>query len=200
VTDFLRVRLFNVLFHKPWLKGVIASGHTVIPGTSFAPLLMWNGKSLAKEETMKLLQLKMKARDVMNTRVMAATRRAVGRDLALQLLGGMYSGLPVVDERDGQIIGVVTEFDLLKAVQDGKDLQSVKAQDIMNLIPITVDEDATVEEVIEKMIDCQVIRIPVVKKGKLVGIIARADLLCQFVEPEFVRFPQNDVLSKPTPA
>ena len=70
----------------------------------------------------------------------------------------------------------------------------------MNLIPITVDEEATVEEVIEKMIDCQVIRIPVVKKGKLVGIIARADLLCHFVEPEFVRFPQNDVLSKPTPA
>jgi CBS domain-containing protein len=149
---------------------------------------------------MKLAQLKLKARDVMNTRVMAATRRAVGRDLALQLMGGMYSGLPVVDERDGQIIGVVTEFDLLKAVQDGRDLQSVKAQDIMNLIPITVDEEATVEEVIEKMIDCQVIRIPVVKKGKLVGIIARADLLYHFVEPEFVRFPQNDVLSKPTPA
>jgi CBS domain-containing protein len=148
----------------------------------------------------KLPQLKMKARDVMNTRVMAATRHAVGRDLALQLLGGMYSGLPVVDERDGQILGVVTEFDLLKAVQDGKNLQSVKALDIMNLIPITVDEEATVEEVIEKMIDCQVIRIPVVKKGKLVGIIARADLLSHFVEPEFVRFPQNDVLSNPAPA
>jgi CBS domain-containing protein len=180
-----------------------ATAHPDIPSTLAPALLLcslWNGKGLAKEETMKLPQLKMKARDVMNTRVMAATRRAVGRDLALQLIGGMYSGLPVVDERDGQIIGVVTEFDLLKAVQDGKDLQSVKAQDIMNLIPITVDEDATVEEVIEKMIDCQVIRIPVVKKGKLVGIIARADLLCQFVEPEFVRFPQNDVLSKPTPA
>ena len=76
---------------------------------------------------MQLAQLKLKARDVMNTRVMAATRRAVGRDLALQLMGGMYSGLPVVDERDGQIIGVVTEFDLLKAVRDGRDLQSVKA-------------------------------------------------------------------------
>ena len=39
----------------------------------------------------------MKARDVMNSRVTAATPRAVGRDLALQLLSGMYSGLPVVD-------------------------------------------------------------------------------------------------------
>src|SRR5512132_3465089 len=112
----------------------------------------------------------------------------------------MCSGLPVVDERDNQVIGVVTEFDLLKAVRDGRDLQSVKAQDIMNLIPITVDEDATVEEVIEKMIDCQVIRIPVVKKGKLVGIIARADILCHLLEPGFVRFPQHDGLSKPSPA
>jgi hypothetical protein len=39
----------------------------------------------------------MKARDVMNRRVTAATPRAIGRDLALQFLSGMYSGLPVVD-------------------------------------------------------------------------------------------------------
>jgi hypothetical protein len=32
----------------------------------------------------------MKARDVMNRRVTAATPRAIGRDLALQFLSGMY--------------------------------------------------------------------------------------------------------------
>lgn len=147
---------------------------------------------------MRLPQFKMKARDVMNTRVMAATRRAVGRDLALQLLGGMYSGLPVVDERDGQVIGVVTEFDLLKAAQEGKDLQSVTAEDIMSPVPLTVEEDTSVAEIIKLMVENNMIRVPVVTKGKLIGVIARADILCHLIEPEFVRFPVHDVLSKPS--
>ncbi|HLG44397.1 MAG TPA: CBS domain-containing protein [Nitrospirales bacterium] len=137
---------------------------------------------------MKVPQLSMKAREVMNPRVMAATRRAVGRDLALQVLSGQYSGLPVVDERDGQVIGVVTEFDLLKAVLEGKDLNSIKAEDIMNPVPLCVDEDTSVEEILKTMIDNNVIRVPVVRKGKLVGVVARADLLSHLIEPEFVRF------------
>lgn len=134
---------------------------------------------------MKLPQLKMKAREVMNPKITAATRRAVGRDLALQLMSGMYSGLPVV-EREGEVIGVVTELDLLKAVVEGKDLQSVKAEDIMGLPPLCVDEEATVEEVIQHMLKNNFVRIPVVRNGKLVGIIARADLLSRFIEREFV--------------
>ena len=140
---------------------------------------------------MKLAQLKLKARDVMKTGVVAATKGTVGSNLALQFVGGTYSGLPIVDERDGQVIGVVTEFDLLKAAQEGMDLQLVKAEDIMNPIPITVEADAPIEEVIKKMIDNAVIRIPVVHKGKLVGIIARVDILvpfCRFVEPALVTF------------
>ena len=137
---------------------------------------------------MKVPQLSMKAREVMNPRVMAATRRAVGRDLALQVLSGQYSGLPVVDERDGQVIGVVTEFDLLKAILEGKDLNSIKAEDIMNPVPLCVDEDTSVEEILKTMIDNNVIRVPVVRKGKLVGVVARADLLSHLIEPEFVRF------------
>ena len=128
----------------------------------------------------------MKARDVMNRRVTAATPRAIGRDLALQLLSGMYSGLPVVDAK-GTVIGVVTEFDLLKAVHEGKDLQTVKAEEIMTKPPICVQEEDTVEEVIARMTEHHIIRVPVMRgDGKLVGVIARADLLSYMIEPEFV--------------
>src|SRR6266540_5061480 len=92
----------------------------------------------------------MKARDVMNRRVTAATPHAIGRDLALQLLSGMYSGLPVVDA-SGSVIGVVTEFDLLKAVREGKDLQTVKAEEIMGRPAVCVEEDEPIESVIAKM-------------------------------------------------
>jgi CBS domain-containing protein len=82
----------------------------------------------------------MKARDVMNKRVTAATPRAIGRDLAQQLLSGMYSGLPVVDTH-GAVIGVVTEFDLLNALREGKDLQTVKAEEIMGQPAVCVEEE-----------------------------------------------------------
>jgi CBS domain-containing protein len=127
----------------------------------------------------------MKAREVMDKRVTAATPRAIGRDLAQQMLSGMSSGLPVVDASH-HIIGVVTEFDLLKAITDGKDLQTVKAAEIMSRPAICVEEDDEIEMVITKMTTHNIIRIPVVRDGKLVGLISRADILGQMIEPEFV--------------
>jgi CBS domain-containing protein len=127
----------------------------------------------------------MKARDVMDKRVTAATPRAIGRDLAQQMLSGMYSGLPVVDASN-HVVGVVTEFDLLKAITDGKDLQTVKAAEIMGRPAICVEEDDEIEMVIAKMTTHNIIRIPVVRDGKLVGLISRADILSRMIEPEFV--------------
>jgi CBS domain-containing protein len=127
----------------------------------------------------------MKAREVMNKRITAATPRAIGRDLAQQMLSGMYSGLPVVDA-DNHVVGVVTEFDLLKAMSDGKDLQTVKAAETMGRPAVCVEEDDEIEMVIAKMTTHNFVRIPVVRDGKLVGLISRADILSRMIEPEFV--------------
>ncbi len=128
---------------------------------------------------------KLKARDVMKTRVMAATRKAVGRDLAVQFLSGVYSGVPVI-ESTGELVGVVTEFDLLKAILEGKDLQAVKAEDLMSKAPISVEEDTPLEEVIRAMIQGHVLRIPVIRNRKLLGIISRSDLLDHLIDPHLV--------------
>jgi CBS domain-containing protein len=128
----------------------------------------------------------LKARHVMNRRVTAATPRAIGRDLALQLLSGMYSGLPVVDGR-GQVIGVVTEFDLLKAIREGKDLQTAKAEEIMSRTVVCALEEDALDDIIAKMTEHNIIRLPVVDEaGKLIGVIARADILGRLIESEFV--------------
>ncbi len=128
----------------------------------------------------------MKARDIMTRVVTAATRNALGQEVAQLLLSGKYSGLPVV-EPDGTVVGVVTEYDLLKAVHEGKDLNSIAAEELMTPVPFCVEEDATVEEVIEKMTLKNVIRLPVVRNGKVIGLIARADVLTYLVKPEFIR-------------
>ena len=127
----------------------------------------------------------MVARDIMNKIVTAAKKNTIGRDLAIKLLSGMYSGLPVVDDK-GMVIGVVSEFDLLKAIRDGKALEQVKAEDIMSKNPICVSENTPVEEIIDLMMKHNIIRVPVVRNNNLVGVISRCDILSSIVEPEFV--------------
>jgi CBS domain-containing protein len=98
----------------------------------------------------------------------------------------MYSGLPVVDGT-GKVIGVVTEFDLLKAVREGKDLQTAKAEEIMSRTVVCAQEDDALDDIIAMMTEHHIIRLPVVDEdGKLIGVIARADLLRHLIEPEFV--------------
>ncbi len=128
----------------------------------------------------------MLAKEIMNKIVTAATMKTNGRDLAVKLLSGMYSGLPVVGE--GKVVGVVTEFDLLKAVKEGKDLQHIFAEDIMTKDPICVEEETRVEEIIKLMTEKNIIRVPVVRKGKLIGVISRCDILNSLIQPEFITF------------
>lgn len=127
----------------------------------------------------------MVAKDIMNKIVTAAKGKTIGRDLAIKLLSGMYSGLPVVDDK-GKVIGVVSEFDLLKAIRDGKALEQVKAEDIMSKKPICVTENTPLEEIIDLMMKHNIIRVPVVRNDNLVGVISRCDILSSIVEPEFV--------------
>ena len=58
--------------------------------------------------------------------------------------------MPVVGSNQ-QIIGVVTEFDILRAMQDGKELDRVKAEDIMSAPPLVVEEETPINEVLTLM-------------------------------------------------
>src|SRR3972149_5218893 len=57
----------------------------------------------------------LKAGDVMTRPVVSARKNASARDIAMQLLSGLYSGLPVTDD-EGRGGGIVTEFDLILQV------------------------------------------------------------------------------------
>ncbi len=129
--------------------------------------------------------LNMKVREVMNTRVAAAKRETSGHDIAFQLLSGMESGLPVI-EGDMNIIGIVTQFDLLKALEEGKDLDTITAQEIMSVPPITVSEDTPVKDVLALMRKERILGVPVVCNGRLVGTIFRGDLLSHLIAPDML--------------
>ncbi|MCX7794280.1 MAG: CBS domain-containing protein [Thermodesulfovibrionales bacterium] len=129
----------------------------------------------------------LKAKDVMTRPVISARKNASARDIALQLLSGLFSGMPVTDEK-GRVIGMVTEFDLLGNICEGKELAKLTAEDIMTKDVVTVDVNTPVTEILNIMLDRNIIRLPVTEEGRLVGIVARCDILKAYIEPEFVTY------------
>jgi CBS domain-containing protein len=129
----------------------------------------------------------MKAKDLMMRPVVSARENASARDIAIQVLSGHYSGMPVTDE-NGSVIGIVTEYDLLCQVSEGKELVKLTAEDIMQKPPKTVDINTPLNEVLNIMMENFIIRIPVTEEGRLVGIIARCDILKVYIEPEFFTY------------
>ena len=129
----------------------------------------------------------LKARDVMVRPVVAARKNAPVRDVVFQFLNGFYSGMPITDDA-GSVIGVITELDILEAVLAGKELVKTTAGDIMTAKPITADVETPLTEVVKIMKEKNIIRLPVTEGGKLVGIVARCDILTTLIEPEFVTY------------
>jgi len=127
----------------------------------------------------------MKAHDLMQTRMVAVTRQYSARDVSILIHSGTCNGVPVI-EPGNHLVGIVTEIDVLKALVSGKDLHAMKAEDIMTPQPITVEETATAEMVIKQMIEHQIIRIPVVRDGRLIGIISRMDLMNQLIDSHLI--------------
>ena len=126
-----------------------------------------------------------KARELMQTRMVAVTRQYSARDLSILIHSGTFSGVPVI-EPGNHLVGMVTEFDVLKALVDGKDLHDLKAEDVMTTNPVTVEETATAQEIVQHMIKHQIIRIPVVREGKLLGMISRTDLLNHLIDNHLI--------------
>lgn len=125
---------------------------------------------------MSTQRLNVKAHEIMDPNIVAANQETTCRDIAFQLLSGLESGLPVT-EPNREIVGVVTEFDLLKALEEERDLRTTKAEEIMSCPPITVDEETPIREVIRILRQERILSVPVVREGKLVGMIFRSTLL-----------------------
>jgi len=115
----------------------------------------------------------------------SARKSASARDIALQFITEHYSGMPVT-EADGKVVGIVTEIDILKAVNDGHELARTTAGDIMTTDVATANPDTPITEMIKIMEEFHIIRLPVVKDEKLVGVVSRGDIIRNLIQPEFM--------------
>lgn len=116
---------------------------------------------------------------------------------AMKLLDSCLSGLPVLDHSKN-IVGKLTEIDLLNALRAGKNLRLVPAREIMAPPPPIVSAETPLELAVEIMDAHGLIRLPVVNGGRFIGSVTRHDLLRAWlgvwVERDFQRRGYAEVI------
>jgi CBS domain-containing protein len=115
-------------------------------------------------------------KDVMEKQVQYAHLSTKGDVIASLMIEG-FGAVPVVN--GGQrLTGIVSEHDLLAAIDDGHELSRITAADIMTGNPYSVRPETTLGTLVHVLRASDLVRVPVVDANdKLVGIVARRDLL-----------------------
>jgi len=140
---------------------------------------------------------RLRASDVMTAPVVTVSPEATVKEIASLMLAHHVSGLPVVSSA-GELVGIVTEADLLHKERgphrpDGRLTRAVRslgrardvrrkaggltAADLMSAPVVTVDEAAPLHEIAAVMVRRAINRVPVMRGGRLVGIVSRADIV-----------------------
>lgn len=96
--------------------------------------------------------------------------------IALEVLSSHTSGAPVVDDH-GKFTGFVSEFDLLGAIESGKDLNKMTADQIMSKDHCVADESTSLADAIDLMREKHLLILPVIKQGTVAYSVTRHDLL-----------------------
>jgi len=138
-------------------------------------------------------------RDIMTKAVITVEPNTTVGEIIDLLATHHISGLPVVE--DGALVGIVTEADIIhrEAVprrqgglaawlrtffaspealaREFRRTHGLRAADIMTTDVVTIEDSAPVGEAVRLMEERKVKRLPVLREGKLVGIVSRADVL-----------------------
>ena len=98
-------------------------------------------------------------------------------EIANQLVNSRYTGMPVLDKKN-RVIGIVSEVDILKALQEAQTLQETTIREYMTPSPVVIKEETSLKEASNILRDHKIHRLPVVKEGgELIGTITRHDLI-----------------------
>ena len=126
------------------------------------------------------------AKQVMG-KVKAPKKEAKCRDVARYMISEDYGHMPVVDDSE-KIIGIISEFDLLKAVRMGKDLDEITVGELMSPKVVTVNHDDSMDSVMDIMTKYYIVSLPVIKYDKVIGIINRRNVLHSIVDHEYIEY------------
>src|SRR5919202_4237500 len=138
----------------------------------------------------------------MSPQVIVAKENTNAEAISARLLAGEFNGVPVVDD-NGAVIGIVTAIDILKAIRKNgnKKLSTITAKDIMTPNPSVVRPDASLEDIIDIMIQKEIVLVPVVEDGnnnnnKLLGVVARLDIIREKLNEDFIVIEKREAVAR----
>lgn len=120
------------------------------------------------------------AREIMTEDVVTTSPESTLEEAIELLLLQEISGLPVTDH-DGHLVGIVTEFALLGIVYDEKIRQEPVSKHMTTDV-LTIDADDPISKIADLCIVHRVRRVPVMENGRIIGLIARRDVLRKLYE------------------
>jgi len=122
------------------------------------------------------------AKEIMTRDLIRATEDMTIEEALKVLINHKVTGLPVVDHK-GKMKGVISEYDILSQISGSKKKNSKIFQDKISYSKKidAITEDTPLSKIVTEFIDSKFRRLPVVdRKGNLVGIITRRDLMRVF--------------------
>lgn len=140
----------------------------------------------------------MRALDIMTQEVVSIAPQATVEEAAALMIKERISGLPVINS-ERELVGIITEGDLLRRAEAGTQpgkphwlevlfsrnhlaneyirSHSRRISDLMTTDVAVASEDADLRDVVEIMQRRHINRVPIVREGRVVGIVTRANLL-----------------------
>jgi len=113
-------------------------------------------------------------KEVMTRNVITFKEDTPVEEVAQTLTSKRITGAPVLGG-DGMVVGIVSEVDVF--TKKGK-----LARDIMSTHVISVTEDTGIDEAARLLAGERIRRVPVIKRGKMVGLLSRSDVLDFFAK------------------
>lgn len=123
-----------------------------------------------------------RAASAMNANPVTVHADTTVADAVALLLRHHISGMAVVDDH-GRPVGMITEFHMIQVICH-PDINELPVSELMTTDVMTVREDTILSEVVNLMEQNRIRRIPVVRDGVVVGVIARRDLLLYVMDNE----------------
>ena len=146
-------------------------------------------RNITQEKQVEEVKKVKSAEDLTIRDVITITPDSTIADVQAKMNDELISGLPVVD--NDEIIGIISKRDIRPVLKKGVD-KTVK--DIMTSDVVTVEEPITAEEALNIAYENKVERLPVLRDGKLVGIITIKDILNQAQYPNAARDKDGNYL------
>lgn len=86
-------------------------------------------------------------------------------------------GGSLIVEKNGEVTGIITTWDILEEIGNDSNLKDIKVHDAMETHLVTIHTDDSVEHAAKEMVDHGIWRLPVEEAGQIVGIVSATDIL-----------------------